>query len=76
MHWRLAKWLCNQADVMMLPKFNTGEMVLKKNKAAIDKGAQAVKSRRARKIGKKTVKKMLGLAHSAFRAPQVEGGGV
>ena len=68
MHWRLAKWLCNQADVVVLPKFNAGEMVLKKNKAAIDKGAQAIKSRRARKIGKKTVKKMLGLAHSAFRA--------
>ena len=75
MHWRLAKWLCNQADVVVLPKFNAGEMVLKKNKAAIDKGAQAVEARPQDREEDREEDAWVG-ALGVPRAHQVEGGGV
>lgn len=51
-HWKLSSFLVNNFNVIIIPKFDTSDMVTKKN----------------RNIGKETVKDMLNLAHYKFKS--------
>ncbi len=53
-HWRLSRWLCDNADVVLLPDFRPSLKVKKGDK-------------KPRRIGRKTVLRMLGQSHSAFK---------
>lgn len=56
MHWRIANELCRTADVILLPDFRPSGKVTKLDPRG-----------RPRKLGRKTVSKMLGLSHAKFR---------
>ena len=56
LHWKLAKWLCENYDLIVLPKFDTKSMVKKR------KGDKWI-----RKIGSKTARAMCTWSHYTFR---------
>ena len=56
MHWRIAINLCRSSDVILLPDFRPSDKVPRFDR----KG-------KPRKIGRKTVNRMLGQSHSMFR---------
>jgi transposase len=56
MHWRIANELCRSADVILLPDFRPSDKITRFDRRG-----------RPRKIGKKTVNRMLGQSHSMFR---------
>ncbi len=59
MHWRVCNELCASNDIILLPNFRPSQMVRKFSMFG--------KNKKGRKIGKKTVRMMLGLCHSKFR---------
>jgi len=57
LHRKTARWLCNNYEAILLPQFNTREMVQRKNRVDGKK----------RKINKKTAGSMVKLSHYKFR---------
>jgi len=57
LHRKLAPWVCQNYDTVLLPSFQVSEMVEKRDRRG-----------RRRKIGRRTMKEMYSLRHYAFRA--------
>jgi putative transposase len=58
LHWKLARWLCENYEVILLPVFSTQQMMRKNNPFT---------GKRQRKIHKTTVRKMQLWSHFSFR---------
>ncbi len=68
LHKRMAKWLCENYRVVLLPKFQTSQMVAKPKRGALGNAAKETsKPTRWRKINSKTARGMLCWAHFRFR---------
>jgi transposase len=57
LHKKFCNWLCENFKVIVIPKFNVGQMVAREDPA----------TGRRRTLGKKTVVEMLALGHYSFR---------